>query len=62
MISDRYSLFSAGMPFAGSEAVRNIGFPLPWVGVRLSGGGIFYGGIGYGSGLNAGVENEGRVS
>jgi len=50
------------MPFAGSEAVRNIGFPLPWVGVRLSGGGIFYGGIGYGSGLNAGVENEGRVS
>ena len=41
MISDRCSLSSAGTLFAVSEAVRNIGFPLPWLGVDYRAAGFF---------------------
>ena len=47
MISGRCVFSYAGMLFAVSQAVRNIGLPIPWLGVYDKGRGIFYEGIGH---------------
>ena len=61
MISDRCAFSYVGTLFAVPGAVKNIGFPLPLVGVDDVGRGIFYEGIGHGPD-DAGVGDGVRFS